>query len=381
MSVALIAHYLGPQLGIGQYLDRLVPPLVRKLQESGTVVSVLASPNAIKNTPSFSQFGTTLKILPQLDNSPTKRYAWFVAQFSNYCRKHNIESVTWLSNPLVLPWHPPSLAVIHDVNEWKNDNKGLLRTRLRSLVYLDASLKFAQTIVAVSKATEKDIQYFRPGINKAGKLKIIVNGSDSDLINLPAINVPAPEAPFMLSVGRIDPKGKCLPEAVVLVESLRKVSGDAWELHLVGGMNQSTEDSGRAFLRSINELPWVQYHGHVENQALAEWYRRASAVIFLAEHEGFGLPIAEAVSFGRIVVISNLNDAGLEAGGSGVIAIDIHNPKAGAEEFLRRLNGVPVGAGNHLEKLPTWKSAASKYAHLVNELARLKNRETTSRDT
>jgi len=381
MQVTLIAHYLGPQLGIGQYIDRLVPPLVRKLQKSGTIVSVLASPNAIKNTPSFSQLGATVKMLPQLDYSPAKRYAWFVAQFSNYCRKQNIESVMWLSNPLVLPWHPPSLAVIHDVNEWKNDHKGLFRTRLRSLVYLDASLKFARTVVAVSKSTEKDIQHFRPWINKTGKLRTIVNGSDSELTNLPAVKVPAPDAPFMLSVGRIDPKGKCLPEAVAFVESLRKVSGNDWELHLVGGMNSSTENSGREFLYSINEVSWVHYHGHVENQELAEWYRRASAVIFLAKHEGFGLPIAEAVTFGQNVVISDLNTAGLEAGGSGVIAIDIHKPRAGAEAFLRKLNSGSFDTENILETLPTWKSAASKYAQLVDELVGSNNQPTLSMES
>jgi len=370
MTIALIAHFIGPQLGIGQYLDRLVPPLVKSLRESGTDVAILASPNAVEKTPSFSHLGSIVKTLPALDYSPAKRYAWFATRFSGYCRKHDIRTVAWLSNPLVLPWHPPSLAVIHDVNEWKNDNKGFLRTRLRSLVYLDSSLKFAKVIVAVSEATGNDIEYFRPATRLSGKLNTIVNGSDSDLCNLPHVDIPAPDVPFLLSVGRIDPKGKCLPEAVAFVEKLREACSDDWELHLVGGMNKSTQELGQAFLRSVSHLPWVHYHGHVENQELAEWYRQATAVIFLAEHEGFGLPIAEAASFGRRVVVSMGNRAGLEAGGSALIAIDIHNPEAGVENFLRKLEDGPAFARIGQENLPTWASAASGYAQILNKLSR-----------
>ncbi|WP_353736820.1 hypothetical protein, partial [Moorena sp. SIO2C4] len=35
--------------------------------------------------------------------------------------------------------------------------------------------------------------------------------------------------------------------------------------------------------------------------------------MFLSDREGFGLPIAEAASFGRFVVVSQGNQAGLEA--------------------------------------------------------------------
>ena len=45
MSVALIAHYLGPRLGIGHHLERLLPPLVKELTSRGIEVKILASPN------------------------------------------------------------------------------------------------------------------------------------------------------------------------------------------------------------------------------------------------------------------------------------------------------------------------------------------------
>ncbi|WP_293112527.1 MULTISPECIES: glycosyltransferase [Moorena] len=40
------------------------------------------------------------------------------------------------------------------------------------------------------------------------------------------------------------------------------------------------------------------------HRILAQWYREATAVVFLSDREGFALPIAEAASFGRFVVVS-----------------------------------------------------------------------------
>ncbi|MBI1732449.1 MAG: glycosyltransferase, partial [Gammaproteobacteria bacterium] len=305
--------------------------------------------------------------VPPLDYSPGHRYAWVASALGPLCRRRGIGALAWLSNPMVLPWHPRTMAVIHDVNEWKNKDKGWLRTRLRSVAYLDASLRFAGTVVAVSRATEEDIRRFRPNVAGTIDLHTVVNGSNSGLVDEPSMDVPAPNAPFLLSVGRIDPRGKKLPEAVAFVERLRHLTGEPWELQIVGGMNESSAEGGRAFLADVKALAWVHYHGHVSNRELAEWYRRARAVIFLAEHEGFGLPVVEAVSFSRYAVISRRNTAGLEAGGAGVIAIDTDDLESGARTLLAALGASPVPVQG--EALPTWKDAAEHYADLLERLA------------
>lgn len=360
-TVAFVSHYLGPKLGIGQYLDQLLPPLVEMLTEQGVNVRLVSSPNAARMTPALQDMSHLVDVLPVLDSPPGQRWGWFLTRFSQYCKSREIDLVIWLSNPLVLPWHPTSIAVLHDVNEWKTQEKygSRLRTILRSLIYLDASLLFSMRIIAVSQATEQDLKHFRPQKSLQSKVKTIVNGMDTSLVHLPAEKISLPESPFLLSVGRIDPEAKSLPEAVALVQALREVSGVPWELHLVGGMNTSTQNEGQAFLSSVKDFDWITYHGHVSDSVLAQWYRNATAIIFLSNQEGFGLPIAEAFSFGRWVIVSQHNLAAVEAGGNATIPINPDLSSQAAAEVLNCLshNKVPP----KLDSYNSWRSVASRY--------------------
>ncbi len=362
MSVAFVAHYLGPRLGIGQYIERLLPPLVQESTNQGVQVTIIASPNAIAKTPALAKLSDIVRVLPPLDYAPSKRYAWVATRFASYCRRHKIQTVVWLSNPIVLPWHPPTIAVIHDVNEWKTVNKygDRIKTWLRAAVYLDASLRFAQKIIVVSETTQEELLHFRPAADLKSKVKAIANGSDSQLIHLPPVSINAPTAPFLLSVGRIDPEAKCLPEAVALVSALREISDNPWELHLIGGMNVSTQENGETFLKSLQNQPWIHYHGYVGDRDLAQWYRQATAVVFLSQNEGFGLPIVEAMSFGRWIVVNQMNQASLEVGGSATIPITATDFYQSAKMLLEKLNKNPCP--NSKVTGQQWQNTASAYA-------------------
>ena len=366
MSVALIAHYLGPRLGIGHHLERLLPPLVKELINKGIKVKILASPNAVEQTPALQKLSEIVTVLPQLDYSPFKRYFWVATGFSNYCRREKIKTLVWLSNPMVLPWHPPTIATIHDVNEWKAVTKGKLQTVLRGFIYLDASIKFANKIVAISKTTKGDLYHYRPEVKETKKLVYIPQGIDSQLIDLPPVTIPAAPKPFLLYVGRIDPVAKRLKETVALAQAIRATDNQDWELHLVGGMNESTQAAGEAFIDSIKDIPWIHYQGYVSDEALAQWYRQTDAVVFLSDREGFGFPIAEAASMSRWAIISKHNSAGVEAGGGAIIAIDPDNPEISAQQVLEQLKrqSQPL-AQNNLQK---WSDSAVSYAAEIAKL-------------
>ncbi|NJR45563.1 MAG: glycosyltransferase family 4 protein [Hyellaceae cyanobacterium CSU_1_1] len=368
MYIALIAHYLGPRLGIGQYLERLLPPLVEELTHQGFKVIILASPNAVAQTPALRQLKHSVRLLPPLDYSPVKRSVWVATRLANYCCREKIQTLVWLSNPIVLPWHPPTIAIIHDVNEWKVAKKygNRLKTWLRAMIYLDASLRFAQQIIVVSETTQEDLLRFRPNPQLKLKLKAIANGNDSGLIDLSPVSIPAPNSPFLLSVGRIDPAAKRLPEAVALVSTLREISHEPWELHLVGGMNATTKVIGETFLKSIENKHWVHYHGYISDRALAQWYRQATAVVFLSENEGFGLPIAEAAAFGRWIVVSQANQASRETGKDAVIPIAVNNPQVAT--LLKQLQKSPSPPTKIRGQ--QWRKTASAYATEICRLTR-----------
>ncbi|MGD1864285.1 MAG: glycosyltransferase [Phormidesmis sp.] len=367
MTVAIIANYLGPKLGIGQYIDQLIQPLVEELRSKSVDVLIFGSPNAVQQTPSLQKLNGIVRVLPQLDYSPAKRYAWVATQFTGYCRSAGIDCVIWLSNPIVMPWHPPTIAVLHDVNEWKAGKKygSRLKTALRSLVYLDASLRYAEKVIVVSQATESDLLYFRSKPSLKEKLRVILNGANSQLKQLSPVKIPYPSHPFILSVGRIDPAAKRLPEAVRLVSAMRELDSVDWELHIVGGMNASTQASGEAFLETLEPLPWASYHGHVDDAVLAEWYRHTTGVVFLSDNEGFGFPIAEAASFNRWAIVSHKNAASAEAGSDALITVDADSPQEAAAEAIRVLSqGAPPAV-----ELQSWEETAAAYANEISALA------------
>ena len=370
MTIALVAYYLGPRLGIGNYLDRLLPPLVEGLDRSGIDVQILSSPNAFENTPALQQLSKRVTVLPELDKSPGQRYLWLATQFRQYCHQADIELVVWLSNPVVLPWHPLSIAVLHDVNEWKAKEKygGRLRTALRSLIYLDASIWFSKRIIAVSQATKQDLLSFRPQLEKTQKLKAISNGSDSELTELPAVSIPASSHPFLLSVGRIDPAAKRLYEALKIAGALRERDTRPWEIHFVGGMNTSTQAEGETFLEAVNAADWAHYHGHVNDEELAQWYRQAAAVAYLSDNEGFGCPITEAASFKKWVVVSQINQATLEVGEGCIIPVMPEQADRAAEQVIRQLDTGELPRLN--QALPTWKTSAKSYTEEITQVLR-----------
>ncbi len=121
-------------------------------------------------------------------------------------------------------------------------------------------------------------------------------------------------------------------------------------------------------LKSIESLPWVTYHGHIPDNELAEWYRKASAIVFLSDQEGFGFPIAEAASFGRWVVVSQSNEAGIEAGGQAIIPVDSQNPKSGAALLLQQLQKQNSPVAN--QNLLTWEARAKAYAEEISAMVK-----------
>ena len=378
MTIGLIGHYLGARMGIGSFIDRLLPPLVAQLENQGISAKIITSPNALDKTPAIQTLQQRspekVSVLPQLDYSPIKRFAWVATQFSSYCQQNDLDQIMWLSNPMVLPWHPPSIAVLHDVNEWKAKEKygSQIKTTLRAWMYIEASIIWAKKIITVSKATTADLLHFKPQLALRQKVRTIPNGLDSPLSSLKPADIEVPTAPFLLSVGRIDPEGKKLPEAIALTQALRTLSGNPWEIHIMGGTNKSTQQAGDAFLQNIQSLPWARYHGFTEDAELAAWYKAATATVFLSQNEGFGSPVAEAASFGKRVVVNANSQATQGAGGSAVIPVhpgtEADKASAAAAEVLKQLES----AGQQdikSDDVYTYADAAIAYAEEIAQLA------------
>jgi len=92
-----------------------------------------------------------------------------------------------------------------------------------------------------------------------------------------------------------------------LIEAYAKLPEKLRSRHqlVLGGGVGNTEDLKRvAFGEGLSE-DQVIFTGSVDDGELAALYHRAKAVVFPSWHEGFGLPILEAMVFGKAVIASN----------------------------------------------------------------------------
>ncbi len=124
-----------------------------------------------------------------------------------------------------------------------------------------------------------------------------------------------------LFVGRIAPN-KCQHDIIRAFAAYRQLFDDKARLHLVGG--SSSHHYLTVLKRYVNGLGLadaVNITGGVSNGALAAYYRNADVFVSLSEHEGFGVPLLEAmhnrlpiVAFAAAAVPETVGNAALLVG-------------------------------------------------------------------
>jgi len=108
-------------------------------------------------------------------------------------------------------------------------------------------------------------------------------------------------------------------------------------LLIVGG-GETTNPYARGVRNLTHELrvPGVHFSGHVTNAALVAYYRSASVYLCLSEHEGFCVPLVEAMHFG-LPIVARAAAAVPGTLGSGGILLEQSDPVHAAEVLARVL--------------------------------------------
>ena len=124
--------------------------------------------------------------------------------------------------------------------------------------------------------------------------------------------------------------------------------------------------------------PFVKFAGFVEDQELATLYRRATALVFPSRYEGFGLPVAEAMSSGGRVICADASSLP-EVAGDAALYFAWNDADALAEQMSRLLNSVALReqltqAGLEQSKKFTWSETARQTLNVFDEAALLRHR-------
>lgn len=150
------------------------------------------------------------------------------------------------------------------------------------------------------------------------------------------------EHPVFLSVGRIV-ANKCLEDVIGIFNRYYLDYDTRSCLYIVGNITIDT-DYYNYLYESLNDLPCkdnVLFLGKVEDELLNALYHNADVFLSMSKHEGFCLPILEAMYNNNIVCAYSAGAIKENMGNSGIICVD-KNHKDIAQVIYYALNNLKV---------------------------------------
>jgi len=228
-----------------------------------------------------------------------------------------------LASPTPVLWRGLSAMTVHDATPWLHPDAPETRWYARPLY--PQALSRAAAIFTVSEAAREDL------VRSAGapreRVFVTPNGVDPRLFELRPSQ--GPRAPYLLAVGTFEPR-KNLPS---LLEAFRLLRREGRDLQLVVVGRQAWMQ-----LLPLGDLaPHVRLTGAVPDEELHALYAAASCFVMPSLHEGFGLPLAEAMASGVPAVASDI-PALREVGGETVRYADPRDPEGFAAAIRAALD-------------------------------------------
>jgi glycosyltransferase involved in cell wall biosynthesis len=332
---------------MGRYLDGLLHALADLLTEND---ELLVYYNSLERRPLFTDDVREVRLrLP-------KATSWNQVGVPVALRRHACD--VYLGGANIVPsWGSvPSVVVIHDCKAFREpdaDTPGWVRYYRR---WMRASARRAVRVVAVSEFTATECERWL-GVGRE-RLRVVHQGVDASFrpasdgdrdADAAALRAAGVAGPYVLQVGAFERhKGGGLAAAAI---ALLRDRGREVTLVRCGPPGPEPPRPGCLDL------------GHVDDATLLALYRGAAALCMSSSHEGFGLPVVEAMACGTPVVTVS-GTALLEAAGGAALAVAAGDAEALAEGIARVLDDPDTAArlreqGLERARRLTWSQAAA----------------------
>ncbi|WP_158826742.1 glycosyltransferase family 4 protein [Mucilaginibacter lacusdianchii] len=230
-------------------------------------------------------------------------------------------------------------------------------------VFLEKLGKFiseVDKVVAISEFVANDVRHYFP--EAAHKVSVIYNGADKLIV--PENHVPAftPQKPFLFTIGLLSVQ-KGFHYLPALLE------GNNYDL-VIAGIETPHKQTIIQEAEKYGCLDRVHITGPVSDLDKAWYFKNCSAFLFPSRAEGFGLPVIEAMHFGKPVFLAKYTSLP-EVGGEVAYYFNNFEPEhmqevfnAGMADFLNR-NPI-ADIVKQAEKF-SWDRAAEQYLALYEE--------------
>jgi glycosyltransferase involved in cell wall biosynthesis len=233
------------------------------------------------------------------------------------CDVFHLTDFAWLS-----PSSAPLVATVHDVlfEEMPRAYTPSMRRALRHVTRL--LVRAASRLVVPSARTKAAlVERFRAAPDRVDVVPLAPRA-------LPEAPADPALPPYVLAVGTLEPR----KNLARLLEAHRVAleRGADVDLVVVGARGWLDEGVHAAVASS----PRVRYEGAVDDGRLASLYRGALAFAYPSLGEGFGLPVAEAMSLG-VPVLTSAGTACEDLAGGAALVVDPYDVDAMAEALAR----------------------------------------------
>jgi glycosyltransferase involved in cell wall biosynthesis len=235
-------------------------------------------------------------------------------------------------------------------------------------------------IIALSEYGKKEIvEYFHISPKK---VHVIYCGVDNNFVRFSNSHAHKQELlsqfglpeQYLLSVGRLDPHKNIV--RLIKAYALARIEGLHLPLVLVGGkhLREYSQEVEKTIIESGVE-GHVVYAPYIPDEDLPAVYSCATALIFPSLHEGFGLPLVEAMACGVPIATSNTTSLPEVAGDAALLfdPLDVEDMARTIVAVTRHndIRDMLIARGRTRIQLFTWEKAIEQvralYHKLINE--------------
>lgn len=213
--------------------------------------------------------------------------------------------------PLALAWGKmPCAVTIHDL-VWKKTPQSMRpMARLVEAALMPPSLRAAKNILVPSKSTSEDLETINS--NLIDKTTITPLASHFP----PKDTITEKRTGNILFVGTFEPR-KNIPLLIEAFTDCTRQKQLDLTLHIAGQPGWKFDID--AALKSSSISDRIVVHNPINDREMAELYLHSDFLVLPSSYEGFGLPIVEAMSFGKPVICSNISSMPEVVGEAGLI--------------------------------------------------------------
>lgn len=266
-------------------------------------------------------------------------------------------------------WGKPVVMTLHDLTPLKLEQKTVPSAQVAITKRIIRSAKPSDWIVPISTHTKNDFVEATAS-HPAGRITVIPDGVDhgvfkplGDRLLIGSVRRihRIPDGPFLLTMSSLAPH-KNLPFLLRLWANVRAIHPHA-TLVVAGG---KTTERG-AIAAEAGDPDGVHFTGFVPDSDLVAMLSACEAFLFPSLHEGFGLPVLEAMACGAPVIASNRTSLP-EVAGDAATLLDPEDAGAWIASICATLARPPRG-GVHDPSIRqaarfNWDSVAAEYVAL-----------------